>query len=200
MMIYDDLYKEQYEVQLTKANRRLMDNFRREVLKVNKSRVHKVKNSLGVYDAYKWLRKNKWLDMEPISEHDFYAIIRAVNKTLAKSFLNLGSIKLPLRMGEIILRKYHPSITSQDGKIKTNLPVDWDSTLQLWSEDKESYKKRTLIRLEEKEVFKVLYDKSKALYNNKSFYTLELNRDIKLSLKKQLKNGLLDAFMLCGKI
>ena len=177
-----------------------MDNFRREVLKVNKSRVHKVKNSLGVYDAYKWLRKNKWLDMEPISEHDFYAIIRAVNKALAKSFLHLGSIKLPLRMGEIILRKYHPSITSQDGKIKTNLPVDWDSTLQLWSEDKESYKKRTLIRLEEKEVFKVLYDKSKALYNNKSFYTLELNRDIKLSLKKQLKSGLLDAFMLCGKI
>lgn len=177
-----------------------MDNFRREVLKVNKSRVHKVKNSLGVYDAYKWLRKNKWLDMEPISEHDFYAIIRAVNKAIAKSFLHLGSIKLPLRMGEIILRKYHPSITSQDGKIKTNLPVDWDSTLQLWSEDKESYKKRTLIRLEEKEVFKVLYDKSKALYNNKSFYTLELNRDIKLSLKKQLKNGLLDAFMLCGKI
>ena len=177
-----------------------MDNFRREVLKVNKSRVHKVKNSLGVYDAYKWLRKNKWLDMEPISEHDFYAIIRAVNKALAKSFLHLGSIKLPLRMGEIILRKYHPSITSQDGEIKTNLPVDWDSTLQLWSEDKESYKKRTLIRLEEKEVFKVLYDKSKALYNNKSFYTLELNRDIKLSLKKQLKNGLLDAFMLCGKI
>ena len=176
-----------------------MDNFRREVLKVNKSRVHKVKNSLGVYDAYKWLRKNKWLDMEPISEHDFYAIIRAVNKALAKSFLHLGSIKLPLRMGEIILRKYHPSITSQDGEIKTNLPVDWDSTLQLWSEDKESYKKRTLIRLEEKEVFKVLYDKSKALYNNKSFYTLELNRNIKLSLKKQLKNGLLDAFMLCGK-
>lgn len=177
-----------------------MDNFRREVLKVNKSRVHKVKNSLGVYDAYKWLRKNKWLDMEPISEHDFYAIIRAVNKALAKSFLHLGSINLPLRMGEIILRKYHPSITLQDGKIKTNLPVDWDSTLQLWSEDKESYKKRTLIRLEEKEVFKVLYDKSKALYNNKSFYTLELNRNIKLSLKKQLKNGLLDAFMLCGKI
>ena len=44
-----------------------MDNFRREVLKVDKPRVHKVKNSLGVYDAYKWLRKNKWLDMEPIS-------------------------------------------------------------------------------------------------------------------------------------
>lgn len=176
-----------------------MDDFRKDLLKINESRVHKVKNSLGVYDAYKWIRKNKWLGMSPISEHDFYAIIRTVNKALADKFLYSGSIKLPLRMGEIVLRKYKPSITLQDGKIKTNLPIDWDSTLQLWSEDKESYKKRTLIRIEEKEIFKVLYDKSKALYNNKSFYTFSLNRNIKIALKKQLKNGLLDAFMLCGK-
>ena len=177
-----------------------MDDFRKELLKINESRVHKVKNSLGVYDAYKWIRKNKWLGMSPISEHNFYAIIRTVNKALSDKFLYSGSIKLPLRMGEIVLRKYKPSITLQDGKIKTNLPIDWDSTLQLWSEDKESYKKRTLIRLEEKEIFKVLYDKSKALYNNKSFYTFNLNRGIRTALKKQLKNGVLDAFRLCGKI
>ena len=176
-----------------------MDNFRREVLKVNKPRVHKVKNSLGVYDAYKWLRKNKWLDVGPISEHDYYAIIRAVNKALVLHFLIAGSIKLPERMGEITLRKYPAKITLENGKVQTNLPIDWDATLSLWSEDKDSYEKRTLIRAEEREIFKVLYDKSKALYNNKSFYTFELNRDIKLSLKKQLKNGLLDAFILCGK-
>ena len=167
-----------------------MDNFRREVLKVDKPRVHKIKNSLGVYDSYKWLRKNKWLDVGPISEHDYYAIIRAVNKALVLNFLIAGSIKLPERMGEITL---------ENGKVQTNLPIDWDATLSLWSEDKDSYEKRTLIRAEEREIFKVLYDKSKALYNNKSFYTFELNRDIKISLKKQLKNGLLDAFILCGK-
>ena len=176
-----------------------MDNFRREVLKVDKPRVHKVKNSLGVYDAYKWLRKNKWLGMEPISEHDFYAIIRAMNKALAKDFLHLGSIKLPERMGEITLRKYQAKITLQNGKVKTNLPIDWDATLKLWSEDKESYEKKTLIRIEEREIFKVLYDKSKAMYNNKSFYSFEMNRDAKIALKKQLKEGKLDAFMLCGK-
>ena len=64
-----------------------MDDFRKELLKINKSRVHKVKNSLGIYDAYKWIRKNKWLGMSPISEHDFYAIIRTVNKALANKFL-----------------------------------------------------------------------------------------------------------------
>lgn len=176
-----------------------MDDFRREVLKVDKPRVHKIKNSLGVYDSYKWLRKNKWLDVGPISEHDYYAIIRAVNKALMLNFLITGSIKLPERMGEITLRKYPAKITLNNGKIQTNLPIDWDATLHLWSEDKDSYDNRTLIRAEEKEIFKVLYDKSKALYNNKSFYNFELNRDIKTALKKKLKNGLLDAFVLCGK-
>ena len=176
-----------------------MDDFRKEILKVNKPRVHKVKNSLGTYDAYKWLRKNKWLDVGPISEHDYYAIIRTVNKALALNFLYSGSIKLPERMGEITLRKYPAKITLKNDKVQTNLPIDWDATLNLWSEDKDSYEKRTLIRAEEREIFKVLYDKSKALYNNKSFYTFELNRNIKISLKRQLKNGLLDAFMLCGK-
>lgn len=176
-----------------------MDDFRREVLKVNKPRVHKVKDSLGVYDSYKWLRKNKWLDVGPISEHDYYAIIRTINKLLALNFLVTGSIKFPERMGEITLRKYPAKITLNNGKVQTNLPIDWDATLNLWSEDKDSYDNRTLIRAEEREIFKVLYDKSKALYNNKSFYNFELNRDIKKALKKKLKNGLLDAFILCGK-
>lgn len=176
-----------------------MDDFRREVLKVDKPRVHRIKNSLGVYDGYKWLRKNKWLDVGPISEHDYYAIIRAVNKALMLNFLITGSINLPERMGEITLRKYPAKITLNNGKIQTNLPVDWDATLHLWSEDKDSYDNRTLIRAEEREIFKVLYDKSKALYNNKSFYNFELNRDIKIALKRKLKKGLLDAFMLCGK-
>jgi hypothetical protein len=177
-----------------------MDDFRREVLKVNKPRVHKVKDSLGVYDSYKWLRKNKWLDVGPISEHNYYAIIRTINKLLALNFLVTGSIKFPERMGEITLRKYPAKITLNNGKVQTNLPIDWDATLNLWSEDKDSYDNRTLIRMEEREIFKVLYDKSKALYNNKSFYNFELNRDIKKALKNKLKNGLLDAFILCGKI
>lgn len=176
-----------------------MNDFRREVLKVNKSRIHKIRNSLGVYDGYKWLRKNKWLDVGPISEHDYYAIIRAVNKSLALNFLITGSIKFPNRMGELMLRKYPARIILNNGEVQTNLPIDWDATLNLWSKDKDSYNSKTLIRAEEREIFKVLYDKSKALYNNKSFYNFELNRDIKKALKKKLKNGLLDAFMLCGK-
>ena len=32
-----------------------------------------------------------------------------------------------------------------DGKLKTNLPIDWNKTLELWYEDEESYKNKTLI-------------------------------------------------------
>ena len=36
---------------------------REELLKLNEPRVHKVNKSLGVYDAYKWLRKRQWADI-----------------------------------------------------------------------------------------------------------------------------------------
>lgn len=176
-----------------------MDDTRKEILKIHEHRTHRVNNSLGVYDAYKWLRKNKWLDVGYISEHNYYAIIRTVNKELAKNLLLTSSIVLPERMGEITLRKYLPSIKLEGGKIKTNLPIDWNTTLSLWTEDKDAYQNKTLIRAEEKQLFKVCYDKSKALYNNKSFYNFTLNRAIKVALKEQIKNGKLDAFMLCGK-
>lgn len=177
-----------------------MEDFRREVLRVKGKRKVKISHSLGVYDAYKWIRKNKWLGMNPISEHDFYAIIRGVNKALAEYFLYLGEISLPERMGKLVLRKYPVKIALEKGKIKTNLPIDWDSTLKLWAEDKESYANRTLIRAEEKELFKILYDKSDTLYNNKSFYHFNVNRELKKRVKEKLKEGKLDAFMLCGKI
>ena len=35
-----------------------MNNFRKEVLKVNKSRKHKVSNSYGLKDAYNYFIKN----------------------------------------------------------------------------------------------------------------------------------------------
>lgn len=132
-----------------------MDEFRKNILKVHDSRVHKIHKSLGVYDAYKWARKKKWLDIkQPITEHDYYAIIRGVNKLIANKFLKTGFVRLPERMGDITLRKTPTKIKLVDGKIKTNLPIDWDTTLKLWSEDKESYNNKVLIRSEEKELLR----------------------------------------------
>lgn len=174
-----------------------MDEFRRQVLKVDGPRVHKVNNSYGVYDAYKFLRKNKWLDVgQSVTEHQYYSIIRKMNNLLADSLIQGHDIELPCRMGTIEVRKYDATISIDNGKIKTNLPVDWDRTLKLWSEDEEAYKERTLIKMEEKEVFKVYYNRIKADYNNKSLYEFIVNRDLKRRLKQKIKSGNFDAFKL----
>lgn len=174
-----------------------MDEFRRQVLKVNGPRVHKVSNSLGVYNAYKYIRKNKWFDIgRSVTEHEFYTIVRQVNNLLAESLLNGEDIILPHKLGKIELRKYNSKISICDGKVKTNLPIDWDRTLKLWSEDEEAYKDKTLVKMEEKEIFKVFYNKGRANYENKSFYTFEVNRDLKRRLKQRIKNKLVDAFKL----
>ena len=172
-----------------------MDEFRRQVLKVDRPRVHKVNNSYGVYDVYKYIRKNKWFDIgQSVTEHQFYSIIRRMNNLLADALIHGHDIKLPCRMGTIEVRKYDARISIKDGKIKTNLPIDWDRTLKLWSEDEEAYKKRTLIKMEEKEIFSVLYNKTGANYKNKSFYEFAVNRDLKRRLKQRIKSGNFDAF------
>ena len=171
------------------------DDFRRKVLKLNEPRKHKVRNSVGVYDIYKSIRKNKWYNIgRPVKEHEFYSVVRQINNHLADVLLSGRDIILPHRLGNIEIRKYDAKMSLVDGKLKTNLPIDWDRTLKLWSEDEESYKERTLVKMEEKEIFKVYYNKSKANYQNKSFYDFECNRDLKRRLKQKIKNGALDAY------
>lgn len=174
-----------------------MDEFRRKVLKVDHSRNHKVKNSIGVYDIYKHIRKNKWYDIgQPITEHQFYTIIRQVNNVLADNLLKGNDIVFPNKMGRLEVRKFEPIIRFDDNKLTVRLPIDWDRTLKLWSEDEEAYKERTLVKMEEKEIFKVCYNKARADFPNKGFYQLQINRDLKIALKKKIKLGNFDAFLL----
>lgn len=176
------------------------EEFKSKVQHLSESRKHKVTNSIGVYSAYKWIRKNRWLNIgRCLTEHEFYSIIRKVNDYLADSFLHGNDIKLPHRMGRIELRKYDVRVSLDGGKVKTNLPIDWDKTLKLWYEDEEAYKEKTLVKVEEKEIFKVYYNKQLADYNNQVFYEFNVNRELKKALKKNIKEGRIDAFLLNKK-
>lgn len=173
------------------------EKFRERVLKVKEPRKHKVRNSWGVYDAYKYYRKNKPKDSKYImSESQYFAIIRNINKLLVGKLLEGNDINLPERMGRLELRKTKTYIRIENGKIKTNMPIDWMQTLKLWHEDKESYENKTLIKKRTKEVFRVYYNKSKANYNNKGFYEFSLNRKIKHRLKNLVNDNKIDAFEL----
>jgi hypothetical protein len=168
--------------------------FRKKILKTNSHKKGRVNRSIGVYDIYKMLRKEGWKDIgKPVSEHNFYSIIRKVNRLLAED-VSLGkSISFPCRMGCLELRKSRRGAYFVDGKLHITYPIDWDKTLRLWYMDKEAEKAKTLVRREVTEVFHVRYCKAKAIYNNKSFYEFSLNSFIRKRLKENVDKGFIDA-------
>ena len=121
---------------------------RNEILKVTGHREHIINKSWGVYDAYKWIRKNKWFDIgRPLKEDEFYKIIRGINIKLAE-MLSLGAdIKLPYKMGILEIRKYNTYVRFINGELCTNRRINWDETLKLWCEDEEALKNKTLVKI-----------------------------------------------------
>lgn len=173
-------------------------DFKSAIQGLQNTRAHKITNSLGVYDAYKYIRKNKWFNIDrPLTEHEFYQIIRRINNYLAEELINGNDIIFPNRMGKLELRKRNSlPIIDKKGNIKVTYAIDWDSTLKLWYDDEETFNNKTLVRFPEKSIFRVKYNKSTANYENKSFMEFQVNRSIKTRLKQKIKNNEIDAFNL----
>lgn len=173
-------------------------DFKSVIQGLQNTRTHKITDSLGVYDAYKYIRKHKWFNISrPLTEHEFYQIIRRVNNYLAEELVNGNDIIFPNRMGKLELRKRNSlPVIDKNGSLKVTYAIDWDSTLKLWYNDEEAFNNKTLIRLPERSIFKVKYNKDSANYENKSFMEFQINRDIKTRLKQKIKNNEIDAFNL----
>ena len=173
-----------------------LKDFRRRVLKINETRVHKITHSLGVKEAFLWSRKNKLYDTKSVSECDYYKIVRTVNKLMAEELLNSRDVKLPQKMGILEVRKYPLYVKFVDGEIKTNRAVDWNATLVLWSEDEEAKESKTLVRSEDSERFVIFYNRNAANYPNKTLMRFRPHRKLIVEINKRGKEGLIDAFTL----
>ena len=173
------------------------EEFKFNVQHLNSLRIHKVKNSYGVYDGFKYYRKNRPKEHKYVlTESQYFSIIRRVNELLGEALINGEDVTLPHRLGRLEIRKYEARITTNGKKVRTNLPIDWDRTLELWYEDEESYKNKTLIKVDEKEIYKVYYNRNVAEFTNKTFYQFDVNRELKRKLKQNIKEGKLDAFII----
>lgn len=156
-------------------------------------RYARIRNSFGVYDCYKAVRKHQWYDIgRPLKEHEFYAIVREVNSLLADEIALGNTVKFPIKMGKLELRKSQRGAKIIDGKLKVSYPINWKRTMELWYNDREAMKNKTLLRDEEKYVYHIRYCKYDADYENKCFYEFSLNRFIKIALKENIKKGLID--------
>lgn len=170
--------------------------FREKTLKLYGKGVKKfkIKGSWGIYDAYKHIRRNKWYDIgRPLTEHEFYSIVRGVNNLVADGITLGQTVYFPSRMGKLELRKFEvaPRI-KKNGKLYIPYSIDWQSTLELWFEDEEARNSKTLIRRADSIKYVLWYNKYDATYQNKWFYEFELNRFAKRRLHKNIVEGITD--------
>lgn len=171
-------------------------DFRINTLKANKKKHHfEISNSYGTKDAYRWCIKNKLID-KSLSEKDFRIIINALNQSLQDQLMRGKDAKLPEGMGRIEIRKFNTYVGLEEGKIRTNLAVDWDKTLKLWYEDKEALENKTLVRCETQEKFKFCYNRKGTSYNNKIFYEFTPTRSMRVRLKEIIKKQGFDALLI----
>lgn len=179
---------------------RSYEEFAKAIRKLSESRKYKIRNSYGIYDGYKYYRKNKPKDRKYIlSESQYFAITRKINNILAEALSRGEDIIFPYKLGRLEIRKNKSIISLKGDKVKAHLPIDWDKTLRLWYEDKEAFTKKILVKMDEKEIYKVYYNKNIAEFINKTFYQFEVNKELKRKLKQNIKEGKIDAFLMKGE-
>lgn len=165
-----------------------------DILGKHREKHFKITNSLGVGDIFKMVRANNWEDIgSPVDVKLFHKVIRRINDHLAEELKNGNPIKFPAGMGHLEIRKRECDAKYLDGELKVTYPIDWKSTIDLWCDDEEARRERTLVRFDNKFVYKIVYDKYNVRYNNRNFYKFEPNRFIKRALTSRIREGKVDA-------
>jgi len=72
-------------------------------------------------------------------------------------------------------------------------PVDWKRTVDLWAQDEECYRKRQVVRVESRDVYKILWNRRNSCSIKVKEYTFRANRTLKYHLKKAIRDGDTDA-------
>lgn len=164
--------------------------FIKDIKKVSKSRKHKFNPGYITRDYYTYFKKfNKNL-----TETQFTSALRALFKILFNNLISGKDAKLGANLGRLELVKKPKRVNFINGKIKTNLPVDWNATLKLWYSDKSCREKKTLVRCDNENIFKIRYSKHNVQFNNKKFMLFRTSRNLKNALKHAIIENNLDSF------
>lgn len=107
----------------------------------------KFSSSLGVKDAYKFYTKNRPSSSNFVLNREEYSkIIQACFEYQVNQLVKTGITSFPYGYGELVLVEYDDSPRMENGQLVLPKRIDWKATLELWVEDEEEKKKKTLIR------------------------------------------------------
>lgn len=145
-----------------------------------KSNYMKLKNRLISKDSPYYVDKSTYTN-----------ILEDFNLLLRKQIIEGKTITIPLRMGNLAIRKYKAKVKVIDGKIK-GLAPNWKETLDLWENDESAYKKKTLVRHLNKNtngfIAKIDWLKSSCKIKNRSYFKFIPCRTFKRAVKDVLKD------------
>jgi hypothetical protein len=119
---------------------------------------HKV--HVGIDDFYKYYCYSTFKERKDnktkVHHNSIYSIDRGVYTRIIGDFNSAISeaimfdnfeYKLPARMGTLSIKKKKRKVYFlEDGTMVNRMPIDWKSTLELWSEDEESKEQKKLLR------------------------------------------------------
>lgn len=131
---------------------------------------------------------------------NYYSILRRINELIAERVINGHTVALPAKMGCFRVVKKKKKLAFEDGKLKTNLGIDWGKTHRLWYSDEQAREKKILIRREYEDIFFFQYDRGKNYCSNLIYYEFAFSRIVKKKLHLEiLKNKNYDALEHGGK-
>ena len=141
------------------------------------------------YNYFKRFNKN-------LTETQFTSALHALFKVYFNNLITGKDAILGGNLGKLELRKRIKKVDIVNGKLKTNLPVNWNETLKLWHSDESCRKRKTLVRCDCENIFRIKYTKSHAEFNNRQFMSFRTSRNLKNALKEAIINNNLDSFSL----
>ena len=164
-----------------------------------KGKLNKVQIDYGIPEYYEFYINKYKTD---ISSKEYNSIISDFNKAIASYITDdVIDFTIPFQLGILGIRKYKPEFKiDSNGKIINRLPVNPIETAKLWEKDPVAKAKKTLVRYTNKHsggyVFSLYYFRGKAKFKHKLIYTLIPKRSLKRRVARNVKENLIDAFLL----
>lgn len=145
----------------------------------------------GMADYYKFFCENN--PYIKLTKQQYNNIISEYNKKLSEHLIENLVLNLPYRLGKLeILKVKRKAYLDKNGELKNNVPIDWKSTNELWSRNPEMKANKVLIRYNNTNtngyVFRVYYNKGKAVYKNKSIYFCKPVRSLARGITKRIND------------
>jgi hypothetical protein len=145
------------------------------------------------YPANRIYKRYKDSVENPLSYSEYCKILSEFNSLLVNYIIYESvEVKLPYNLGTLRVKKYKKKINLKAIEKRT-LSVNWFETKKLWSENSDAKDKKKLVyHLNEHRggySYKIYWDKSRAIFRNKTFYYLVPVRGFKRELASVLNNN-----------